>query len=84
MGVKVLSKVRIYELAKHAEMTSKELIELLHKEFGIEVKNHMSVIEGEEAKIVEEFVEEMRKKKQDKNEQVVEVEKKNRRRSKIK
>lgn len=76
MGVKVLSKVRIYELAKHAEMTSKELIELLHKEFGIEVKNHMSVIEGEEAKIVEEFVEEMRKKKQDKNEQVVEVEKK--------
>ena len=62
-----MSKIRIYELAKHADMPSKELIELLHKEFGIEVKNHMSVIEGEEAKIIEEFVEEMNKKKQEKN-----------------
>ena len=71
-----MSKIRIYELAKHADMSSKELIELLHKEFGIEVKNHMSVIEGEEAKIIEEFVEEMNKKKQEKSDQNIEAAKK--------
>lgn len=58
-----MSKVRIYELAKQINVSSKELIDLLHKEFGIEVKNHMSVIEGEEAGIIMEFVEEIKNKK---------------------
>ncbi|MEG2537952.1 MAG: translation initiation factor IF-2, partial [Clostridium sp.] len=58
-----MSKIRIYELAKQSEMSSKELIELLNKEFGIEVKNHMSVIEGDEASIVTEFLEELQKSK---------------------
>ncbi|WP_371414853.1 translation initiation factor IF-2 [Caloramator sp. E03] len=47
-------------------MSSKELIELLNKEFGIEVKNHMSVLEGDEANIVIEFVEELKNKINDK------------------
>ncbi|MEG0005181.1 MAG: translation initiation factor IF-2 [Clostridium sp.] len=58
-----MSKIRIYELAKQSEMSSKELIELLNKEFGIEVKNHMSVIEDDEASIVTEFLEELQKSK---------------------
>lgn len=57
-----MSKIRIYELAKQVNMTSKDLIEILNKEFGIEVKNHMSVIEGEEANIVTEFIEELKQK----------------------
>ncbi|MEF9951226.1 MAG: translation initiation factor IF-2 [Clostridium sp.] len=60
-----MSKIRIYELAKQIEMSSKELIELLNKEFGIEVKNHMSVIEGDEATIITEFVEELQNPKKD-------------------
>jgi translation initiation factor IF-2 len=55
------TKVRIYELAKQENMSSKELIELINKEFGITAKNHMSVIEGEEANIIMEFIEDMKK-----------------------
>lgn len=58
-GVTVLSKIRVYELAKQINKTSKEVIELLYKEFGIEVKNHMSVIEGEDANIIKEYIEEL-------------------------
>ncbi|SKA86989.1 bacterial translation initiation factor 2 (bIF-2) [Caloramator quimbayensis] len=57
-----MPKIRIYELAKQVNMTSKDLIEILNKEFGLEVKNHMSVIEGEEANIVIEFIEELKEK----------------------
>lgn len=57
-----MSKIRIYELAKQINMSSKELIDLLHKEFGIDAKNHMSVIEGEESKIIMEFIEKLKKK----------------------
>jgi len=57
-----LSIIRVYELAKQLNMTSKEVIELLKKEFDIEVKNHLSSIEGEEAKIIMEYVEEIKNK----------------------
>lgn len=54
-----MSKIRVYELAKQINKTSKEVIELLYNEFGIEVKNHMSVIEGEDANIIKEYIEEL-------------------------
>lgn len=57
-----MSIIRVYELAKQLNMTSKEVIELLKKEFDIEVKNHLSSIEGEEAKIIMEYVEEIKNK----------------------
>ena len=53
-------------------MSSKEIIDLLHREFGIEVKNHLSSIEGEEAKIIMEYIEEIQNKKEEKNEKVEE------------
>ena len=47
-----MSKIRVYELAKELERSSKELITLLMEEFGVEVKNHMSVIEEEDAELI--------------------------------
>ena len=52
-----MSKMRIYELAKELDVTSKEIIELL-KEFDFSVKNHMSVVEGEALDLVKEYYEE--------------------------
>ncbi|MBE6049457.1 MAG: translation initiation factor IF-2 [Clostridium sp.] len=51
-----MSKIRIYELAKELNIGSKELIELLMDEFNVEVKNHMSVIEDEDAELIRELL----------------------------
>lgn len=51
-----MSKTRVYELAKELEITSKDLINLLMDEFSIEVKNHMSVIEEEDAELIKELL----------------------------
>lgn len=51
-----MSKIRVYELAKELEISSKELIALLKDEFGIEVKNHMSVVEEEDAALIKELL----------------------------
>ncbi|HAZ38035.1 MAG TPA: translation initiation factor IF-2, partial [Clostridiaceae bacterium] len=57
-----MSKIRVYELAKQLNMQSKELIELLNNEFSITVKNHMSVIDSDDAKIVTEYIQDLDKK----------------------
>lgn len=46
--------MRVYELAKQLNVTSKDIIELL-KEFNMNIKNHMSVIEEEGVKIANEY-----------------------------
>jgi translation initiation factor IF-2 len=53
-----LSKERVYELAKVLNITSKELINLLFEEFNITVKNHMSVLEEEDAELIKELFKE--------------------------
>ncbi|ADL51532.1 translation initiation factor IF-2 [Clostridium cellulovorans] len=53
-----MSKIRVYELAKELNVQSKDLISLLEEEFGIEVKNHMSVIDDEDAALIKEMLEE--------------------------
>ncbi|OBR94726.1 translation initiation factor IF-2 [Clostridium ragsdalei P11] len=53
-----MSKIRIYELAKELNISSKTLISILLDEFGVKVKNHMSVIEEEDAELIKEFMEE--------------------------
>lgn len=50
-----MAKVRIYELAKELEVLSKELITVLFEEFGIEAKNHMSMIDEEDAELIKEL-----------------------------
>ena len=51
-----MSKIRVYELAKELNVSSKDLIALLMDEFGVEVKNHMSVIEDEDAELIKELI----------------------------
>ena len=40
MGVKLLGKIKVYELTKKLDKTSKELLDVA-KELNIEVKNHL-------------------------------------------
>lgn len=51
-----MSKIRVYELAKELNISSKDLITMLMEEFSVEVKNHMSVIEDEDAALIKELV----------------------------
>jgi translation initiation factor IF-2 len=51
-----MSKLRVYELAKELEISSKDLITLLEEEFSVIVKNHMSVIENEDADLIKELL----------------------------
>ncbi|EJP6473345.1 translation initiation factor IF-2 [Clostridium botulinum] len=51
-----MAKIRVYELAKELEISSKELITLLEEEFSVEVKNHMSAIEDEDAGLIKELL----------------------------
>jgi len=53
--VKLLGKIRIYELSKELDIPSKSLINKL-SELGIKVKNHMSTIEDTDADMVKELL----------------------------
>ncbi len=75
-GVKILAKVRIYELAKELEVSSKELITVLMDEFGVEAKNHMSVIDEEDADLIKELYSEQQKEAAEKKEIIEEYESK--------
>lgn len=52
-----MSKVRIYELAKAVNKSSKELISILKDEFDVDVKNHMSVLSDEDSELIKEYFE---------------------------
>lgn len=51
-----MSKIRVHELAKELNIGSKELITILMEEFNIEVKNHMSTIEDDDAELIKELL----------------------------
>ena len=53
MGVMLLGKMKIHELAKEIDKTSKDIITVA-QELGIEVKSHMSSLEDNEIKLVKE------------------------------
>ena len=57
-GGEYMSKVRVYELAKELNISSKNLILMLQEEFNVEVKNHMSVIDDEDAELIKELLSE--------------------------
>ena len=46
-----MSKVRVHELAKGLNLQSKELINIING-LGVEVKSHMSILEGKDLEIV--------------------------------
>ena len=49
MGVRLLGKMKLYELAKEIDVPSKELLEQA-KELGINIKSHLSAISDEDIK----------------------------------
>lgn len=59
-----MSKIRVYELAKITGLSSKELMDRL-KDLGVEVKTHMSTIDTEIAKLIEEDLLEEKKAKEE-------------------
>ena len=51
-----MAKIRVYELAKEMEISSRDLINFIKDEnLDLNVKNHMSVIENEYLDIIKEF-----------------------------
>lgn len=60
-----MAKTRVYELAKELNISSKDLIDILLSEFSIKVKNHMSVLDEEDAELIKEIFAENAKKDTD-------------------
>lgn len=58
-----MSKVRVYELAKELEIMTKDLINLLKKEFDINVKSHMSTLDDSTVDTIKELLKEEKSKK---------------------
>lgn len=53
MGVKLLGKIKIHEIAKKLGLTSKEILEVANN-LNIEAKSHLSGVDEDEAKKIEE------------------------------
>ncbi|MFM1524850.1 MULTISPECIES: translation initiation factor IF-2 [Helcococcus] len=68
-----MSKIRVYELAKDLKLSSKELIKILDEEFGLEVSSHMSVLEGENLELIQEYFVEIEEEKNNKNKKKKEI-----------
>ena len=60
-----MGKIKIYEIAKKFNLTSKDVLEVA-KKLNIDVKSHLSSIEEEEAKKIEEALSSNKSKKQEK------------------
>jgi len=69
-----LTRLRVYELAKQAGISSKKLISILD-DLDIKIKNHMSTIDDDTAKLVMDLIEEETGKSKKKREKVHEREK---------
>lgn len=52
-------KIRVYELAKENGLESKEMIRILNDEFNLGIKSHMSMISGEDHKLINDFLSEL-------------------------
>ena len=56
MGVNLLGKIKIHEIAKKLGLTSKEVLDVANK-LKIDAKSHMSGVEEEEAKKIRKIFE---------------------------
>ncbi len=59
-------KIRVYELAKEHDMPAKEMVELLNKEFGLNIKSHMSNVAGDDLLIINEYFKEEKESSEEK------------------
>lgn len=62
-----MSKIRVYELAKELNLSSKDLMAILDEEFGLEIGSHMSVIEGDNLELIREYFDELNEEKKPKH-----------------
>ena len=60
-----MGKIKIHEIAKKLNLTSKEIIEIANK-LGIEVKNHLSAVEQKVAEKIEESFKNLKNQKLEK------------------
>jgi len=70
-----LAKLRVYELAKQVGISSKKLLTIL-KDLDISVKNHMSTIDKDTAKLVVDLIEEESGKAANKTKEINDINKK--------
>ncbi|WP_069997492.1 translation initiation factor IF-2 [Cellulosilyticum sp. I15G10I2] len=56
-----MSKIRVYEVAKQLDISSKEIMDKL-KEYGFEVHSHMSTLENDEAELIVKYYKELAEK----------------------
>lgn len=75
-------KIRVYELAKENGLESKEMIKILNDEFNLGIKSHMSMISGEDRKLINEYLTELNG--EEKNDVSEEVEVKPKAKTKVK
>lgn len=47
-----MSKIRVYEIAKQLNISNKELIDVINNDLGLNIKNHMSVLEEQDQKVI--------------------------------
>lgn len=71
-----MTKLRIYELAKEIDLSTKELINILTEEFGLEIKSHMSIIEGDDLTLIREYFDSLKEEKKPKEKTVKKPEEK--------
>lgn len=62
-----MSKIRVYELAKELNLSSKGLMAILDEEFSLEIGSHMSVIEGDNLELIREYFDELNEEKNPKH-----------------
>ena len=55
MGVKLLGKIKIHEIAKEVGLTSKEVIKIAN-DLGLDVTSHLSAIDEEQANKIKEKI----------------------------
>ncbi|AFS78565.1 translation initiation factor IF-2 [Gottschalkia acidurici 9a] len=60
----ILTKIRVYELAKELKLTSKELMEKI-EELDLKIGSHMSTLENDEAELLRELLSEGSKNKEE-------------------
>ena len=75
-----MAKLRVYELAKQVGISSKKLLTIL-KDLDISVKNHMSTIDKDTAKLVVDLIEEESGKAANKTKEINDINKNTRKRN---
>ena len=70
----LLGKIKLYDIAKELNLTSKEVLEVA-KKLNIDAKSHLSSIEEDEAKRIRESVKGQKTKKEDRRPEKAKTEK---------